>query len=122
MHDRVFKIFRKYHNYHNDMYPIITSGYGATEFGSLVYECGHFSPANKKINTVGKKVINESVQTKIGWFQNFFQKNHIFFQDNIEFLRTPCSGHRFSARMTSALNPHLLHFGNIQERHFWKKI
>jgi len=56
------------------MYPIITSGYGATEFGSLVYECGHFSPANKKINTVGKKVINESVQAKIGWFQTFVKK------------------------------------------------
>ena len=85
MHDRVFKIFRKYHNYHNDMYPIITSGYGATEFGSLVYECGHFSPANKKINTVGKKVINESVQTKIGWFQILFHKNIIFFQKILSF-------------------------------------
>jgi len=65
MHDRVFKMFRKYHNYYHDIYPIITSGYGATEFGSLVFECGHFSPAIKKINTVGKKVINESVQAKI---------------------------------------------------------
>ena len=74
MHDRVFKMFRKYHNYHHDIYPIITSGYGATEFGSLVFECGHFSPANKKINTVGKKVINDSVQAKIGWFQIFFPK------------------------------------------------
>lgn len=84
MHDRVFKVFRKYHNYHNDMYPIITSGYGATEFGSLVYECGHFSPANKKINTVGKKVINESVQAKIGWFQTFVKKTFTIFSHNIE--------------------------------------
>ena len=74
MHDRVFKMFRKYHNYYHDIYPIITSGYGATEFGSLVFECGHFSPAIKKINTVGKKVINESVQAKIGWFQTFFPR------------------------------------------------
>ena len=82
MHDRVFKMFRKYHNYHHDIYPIITSGYGATEFGSLVFECGHFSPANKKINTVGKKVINDSVQAKIGWFQIFFfSKNNIFWKN-----------------------------------------
>ena len=70
------------------MYPIITSGYGATEFGSLVYECGHFSPANKKINTVGKKVINESVQTKIGWFQILFHKNIIFFQKILSFTHS----------------------------------
>ena len=85
MHDRVFKIFRKYHNYHHDIYPIITSGYGATEFGSLVYECGHFSPANKKINTVGKKVINQSVQAKIGWFQTFLIKTYQFFEIILRF-------------------------------------
>ena len=101
MHDRVFKMFRKYHNYYHDIYPIITSGYGATEFGSLVFECGHFSPAIKKINTVGKKVINESVQAKIGWFQTFFPR----------ILHYLCF-YQFSISMTEALKLTIVNSNN----------
>lgn len=41
-YDEVRERFRAHHKYKFEQYPIISSGYGSTEAGTLVFECGHF--------------------------------------------------------------------------------
>lgn len=65
MYDKVRERFRAHHSYAYAQYPIISSGYGCTEAGGLIFECGHFSPQAKQRTTVGRKVIDDDIKIKI---------------------------------------------------------